>query len=223
MLSSGSPPLLSIYPSKPRGWQFKVKYALDRVLAAAAIVVAAPIMLSSALGVLITMGRPILFRQRRVGLDGQQFDMLKFRTMHPAAPEDTALTAIEEAIDNGLGPGGVEGKDRRSPFGSFLRRTSVDELPQLLNVLRGEMSLVGPRPERDHIAAKLRETVYRYDARDRVKSGITGLAQVHGLRGRTSLTDRVEWDNYYIDNWSLWLDCKIALMTVAAVVRDRLE
>jgi lipopolysaccharide/colanic/teichoic acid biosynthesis glycosyltransferase len=130
---------------------------------------------------------------------------------------------IEEALQNGLGPGGVEGEDRRSPFGSFLRRTSIDELPQFLNVLRGEMSIVGPRPERDYIAATLRETVYRYDARDRVKSGITGWAQVHGLRGRTSLTDRVEWDNYYIDNWSLWLDFKIALMTAVAVIRDRLE
>jgi exopolysaccharide biosynthesis polyprenyl glycosylphosphotransferase len=217
-------PLLSIYPSKPRGWQFKVKYALDRVLAAAALVVAAPIMLPAALGVLITMGRPILFRQRRVGLDGQEFDMLKFRTMHPpTAGGKPSMAEIEEALQNGLGPGGVEGEDRRSPFGSFLRRTSIDELPQFLNVLRGEMSIVGPRPERDYIAATLRETVYRYDARDRVKSGITGWAQVHGLRGRTSLTDRVEWDNYYIDNWSLWLDFKIALMTAVAVIRDRLE
>jgi len=220
----GGLPLLGIYPSKPRGWQFKVKYALDRLLAAAALIVAAPLMLPTALGVLITMGRPLFFRQRRVGLDGQEFDMLKFRTMR-AGPEkdERSMAEIESALSNGFGPGGVEGEDRRTRFGSFLRRTSLDELPQLLNVLRGEMSIVGPRPERDHIAAKLRETVYRYEARDRVKSGITGWAQVHGLRGRTSLSDRVEWDNYYIDNWSLWLDFKIMLMTIRAVVRDQLE
>ncbi|TMK71527.1 MAG: exopolysaccharide biosynthesis polyprenyl glycosylphosphotransferase [Actinobacteria bacterium] len=220
----GGLPLLGIFPSKPRGWQFKLKYALDRVIAAFAILLAAPIMFAAALGTLVTLGRPILFRQRRVGLDGREFDMLKFRTMRPAAREDKPSTAkIEEALQRGLGPGGVEGQDRRSRFGAFLRRTSLDELPQLLNVVRGEMSIVGPRPERDHIAANLRESVYRYDARDRVKSGITGWAQVHGLRGRTSLTDRVEWDNYYIDNWSLWLDFKIVLMTVRVVVRDRSE
>ncbi|MFL5892921.1 MAG: exopolysaccharide biosynthesis polyprenyl glycosylphosphotransferase [Solirubrobacterales bacterium] len=220
----GGLPVLSIYPSKPRGWQFKVKYAFDRLLAAAGLIVAAPVLLPAALGVLIAMRRPILFRQRRVGLDGQEFDMLKFRTMRAApAKDEHSMAEIETALSNGFGPGGVEGEDRRTPFGSFLRRTSLDELPQLLNVLRGEMSIVGPRPERDHIAAKLRETVYRYDARDRVKSGITGWAQVHGLRGRTSITDRVEWDNYYIDNWSLWLDFKIALLTGVAVVRHQFD
>jgi exopolysaccharide biosynthesis polyprenyl glycosylphosphotransferase len=217
-------PLLSIYPSQPRGWQFRVKYALDRVLATAALLVAAPVMLPAALGVLITMGRPILFRQRRVGLDGREFQMLKFRTMYPPAERaERSMAEIEEALMNGLGPGGIEGEDRRSRFGSLLRRTSIDELPQLVNVLRGEMSLVGPRPERDNIAAKLERTVYRYADRARVKSGITGWAQVHGLRGRTSLSDRVEWDNYYIDNWSLWLDLKIVLMTVVALLRDRFD
>jgi lipopolysaccharide/colanic/teichoic acid biosynthesis glycosyltransferase len=217
-------PLLSIYPSKPRGWQFRVKYVVDRVLAAAALLVAAPVMLPAALGVLITTGRPILFRQRRVGLDGHEFQMLKFRTMHPPAERaERSIAEIEEALLNGLGPGGIEGEDRRSRFGLLLRRTSIDELPQLINVLRGEMSLVGPRPERDHIATKLKQTVYRYADRARVKSGITGWAQVHGLRGRTSLADRVEWDNYYIDNWSLWLDFKIALMTIAALFRDRFD
>jgi lipopolysaccharide/colanic/teichoic acid biosynthesis glycosyltransferase len=104
-------------------------------------------------------------------------------------------------------------------MGTFLRRTSLDELPQLLNVLKGDMSLVGPRPERPDFARLFERNVYRYGDRHRVKSGITGWAQVHGLRGKTSLSDRVEWDNYYIENWSLWLDVKILLMTLWAVRR----
>ena len=126
--------------------------------------------------------------------------------MLPDLPLDTA-------------PGGVEGDDRRTRFGTFLRRTSLDELPQLLNVLRGEMSLIGPRPERPDFVELFERNVHRYGDRHRVKSGITGWAQVHGLRGRTSLSDRVEWDNYYIENWSLWLDFKILLMTILAVRR----
>jgi lipopolysaccharide/colanic/teichoic acid biosynthesis glycosyltransferase len=111
----------------------------------------------------------------------------------------------------------VEGFDRRTRIGRWLRRTAIDELPQLVNVLRGEMSLVGPRPERPEYAKVFGVDVYRYDDRQRVKSGMTGWAQVNGLRGRTSLADRVEWDNYYIDNWSLGLDLKILIMTVGAM------
>jgi lipopolysaccharide/colanic/teichoic acid biosynthesis glycosyltransferase len=119
----------------------------------------------------------------------------------------------------GTAPGGVEGIDRRTPIGKFMRRTSLDELPQLVNVFRGEMSLVGPRPERPEFAELFEHDVLRYGERLRVKSGITGWAQVNGLRGQTSLHDRVEWDNYYIENWSLWLDLKILLLTVRAMVR----
>jgi lipopolysaccharide/colanic/teichoic acid biosynthesis glycosyltransferase len=119
----------------------------------------------------------------------------------------------------GTAPGGVEGEDRRTRVGRLMRRTSLDELPQLVNVLRGEMSLVGPRPERPEFAELFERDVYRYGERLRVKSGITGWAQVHGLRGQTSLEDRVEWDNYYIENWSFWLDLKILLLTVRAVAR----
>jgi lipopolysaccharide/colanic/teichoic acid biosynthesis glycosyltransferase len=113
----------------------------------------------------------------------------------------------------------VEGTDRRTAVGRLLRRVSIDELPQLFNVLRGEMSIVGPRPERPEFVELFERRVDRYEDRHRVRAGITGWAQVHGLRGKTSLSDRIEWDNYYIENWSLWLDLKILLMTISAVFR----
>jgi lipopolysaccharide/colanic/teichoic acid biosynthesis glycosyltransferase len=163
----------------------------------------------------------VFFRQRRVGIDGHAFDMLKFRTMRPA--REATDPRLEEDLERGLAPGGVEGEDRRTAFGRLLRATSIDELPQLINVLRGDMSLIGPRPERPEFSERFGEEVHRYRDRLRVKSGITGWAQVHGLRGRTSIADRVEWDNYYIENWSLWLDFKIVLLTILAIFRDRSE
>jgi lipopolysaccharide/colanic/teichoic acid biosynthesis glycosyltransferase len=124
-------------------------------------------------------------------------------------------------LGDGLAPGGVEGLDRRTPIGRVLRDLSLDELPQLLNVLRGDMSLVGPRPERPEYVVRFARDVARYEDRHRVKSGITGWAQVHGYRGQTSIADRVEWDNYYIQNWSIWLDLRIIFMTIAEVLRFR--
>jgi lipopolysaccharide/colanic/teichoic acid biosynthesis glycosyltransferase len=176
-------------------------------------------MAGAAVAVAVSLGRPILYRQRRVGLDGRPFDILKFRTMRPAG--ETSPAAAGDLVAEGIAPGGVEGEDRRTRTGALLRTTSIDELPQLFNVIRGEMSLVGPRPERPELVALFEERVYRYDERHRVKAGITGWAQVHGLRGNTSLADRVEWDNYYIENWSLWLDVKILLMTFTAVLHHR--
>jgi exopolysaccharide biosynthesis polyprenyl glycosylphosphotransferase len=215
----GGLPLVSVHPSDPRGWQVAVKYALDRVFAALAIAVTSPFMLVAALGILLTMGRPVMFRQRRVGMDGREFEIRKFRTMKSEGVpvEEAELPLPEAMLERDLAPGGVESGDRRTRFGRFLRRTSMDELPQLFNVLRGEMSLVGPRPERPEFARRFNRAVYRYPDRNRVKSGITGWAQVHGLRGKTSLSDRVEWDNYYIENWSLWLDLKIVLMTLFVI------
>jgi lipopolysaccharide/colanic/teichoic acid biosynthesis glycosyltransferase len=130
------------------------------------------------------------------------------------------VTAFEFMLGGDTAPGGVEGADRRTPIGRFLRRASLDELPQLLNVLRGEMSLVGPRPERPEFVELFRQDVARYGDRHRVKSGITGWAQVHGLRGQTSLAERVEWDNYYIANWSLGLDLKILALTFGALLHN---
>ena len=280
-----------VRPIDPKGLQFAIKYGIDRIVAAIAVILISPILIALAAAVLVTSGRPIFFRQRRIGLDGQEFDMLKFRTMkgNPESSghnhghwvfeslEDHAGSLLSEPKANGHGNGNgngalvhangngngyagngngdghdahqhdlvaagdgeaavstatqadvtsevtveTSGEDRRTPIGRVLRRYSLDELPQLLNVLRGDMSLIGPRPELGTFVRLFEEAVHRYGDRHRVKSGITGWAQVHGLRGNTSLADRVEWDNYYIENWSLWLDMKIAVMTVGSLLRWR--
>ena len=210
----GGIPLLTAQPTNPRSWQFAIKYAVDRLVALLLLVIVSPVLVVASAAVLASMGRPIFFRQRRAGLDGRVFEILKFRSMRPPCAADDA-----GALAPGMAPGGVEGVDRRTRVGTFLRRTSIDELPQLWNVLRGEMSLVGPRPERPEYVDLFSDQIDRYGERHRVKAGITGWAQVHGLRGQTSLSDRVEWDNYYIENWSLWLDVKILLLTIIAIVR----
>jgi exopolysaccharide biosynthesis polyprenyl glycosylphosphotransferase len=213
----GSLPLLAIRSVDPKGWLFRIKYALDRVAAAVMLVTLAPVMLVVAAAVKLSSPGPVLFPQRRVGRDGQAFDLYKFRSMRAGQHQDPVAIAL---LRPGVAPGGVEGEDRRTGVGRFLRRFSIDELPQLLNVVRGEMSLIGPRPERPEFVALFAEDMRRYDDRHRVKSGITGWAQVHGLRGQTSLADRVEWDNFYIENWSPWLDAKVLLLTVGAIFRS---
>ncbi len=209
----GGIPLLRAATVDPKGWQFSIKYAIDRVIAAIALLVISPLLLGLALAVRLSSPGAVLYRQRRVGLDGREFDMLKFRSMR-LAPEGPD----EFVPEDGMAPGGVEGVDRRTSIGQFMRKTSLDELPQLVNVLRGQMSLIGPRPERSSYVRAFEEHVYRYGDRHRVKSGLTGWAQVQGLRGQTSLSDRVEWDNYYIENWNLLLDLKIVLMTIPALL-----
>ncbi len=222
----GGLPLLELRPTNPRGIQYAFKYATDRVFAAIALVLLSPILAAAAVAVLVSLGRPILYRQRRIGRDGRQFDMLKFRTMD-GAPEQRgeadaawALAQLGRTAEETPTLKAADG-DRRTRVGRFLRGASLDELPQLFNVLRGEMSVVGPRPERPHYVREFEREIYRYGERHRVRSGLTGWAQVHGLRGKTSLTDRVEWDNYYIENFSLWLDLKIMLMTLPEVFRLR--
>jgi exopolysaccharide biosynthesis polyprenyl glycosylphosphotransferase len=216
----GGMPLISLRPTNPRGWQFAIKHALDRTLAGVALLLLAPLMGAIALAVRLGSPGPALFRQRRVGRDGRVFDVLKFRTMRQDIDSDSGGDA-EFVPPEGCAPGGIEGEDRRTPLGRWLRDLSLDELPQLINVLRGDMSIVGPRPERPQFAARFGEEVKRYDDRHRVRSGITGWAQVNGLRGQTSIADRVEWDNYYIRNWSLLLDFKIMMLTFAEVARLR--
>ena len=214
----GAVPLVVRQPPNPKSWPFAVKHALDRAGAALALLLLAPVMGTLAVGVWVSAGRPILYRAERVGRDGRRFDMLKFRTMLPMTEEERTNLVI----DPETGTGGVNrnGVDRRTRLGVFMRRTSLDELPQLFNVLKGEMSLVGPRPERTEYVEVYEKEVPGYAERHRVKSGITGWAQVSGLRGTTSLADRAEWDNYYIENWSLWLDFKIMILTLAAVFRQ---
>jgi lipopolysaccharide/colanic/teichoic acid biosynthesis glycosyltransferase len=173
------------------------------------------VLLGATLAVKLSSPGPIFFRQRRVGRDGRDFDLLKFRSMSP--PDTKQAGNVSVLLPGDTAPGGVEGADRRTKVGKLMRRTSIDELPQLFNVLRGDMSIVGPRPERPEFVELFELRVDRYEDRHRVKSGITGWAQVHGLRGKTSLSDRIELDNYYIENWSLWLDFKILLMTIGAV------
>ena len=211
----GALPLLALRSVDPRGWQFTLKYYLDRVVAAALLLVMLPVLLMIAATVRLTSPGPVFFRQRRVGLDGQVFDLLKFRSMYVDEEKEHFQPAP------GLAPGGIEGNDRRTPVGRLLRRTFLDELPQLINVLRGEMSIVGPRPERPEYVELFVDEVARYGDRHRAKSGITGWAQVHGLRGQTSVVERIELDNHYIDNWSLGLDLKILLLTCAAVVSNK--
>src|SRR4051795_12255714 len=211
----GGMPLFRLHTVRPKGWQFAVKHALDRVMAAVLIVVLSPILIGATLAVKLSSRGPIFFRQRRVGRDGRDFDLLKFRSMRLA--DDPPPGSVSVLLPENTAPGGVEGADRRTGIGKLMRRTSIDELPQLFNVLRGQMSIVGPRPERPEFVELFERRVDRYEDRHRVKSGITGWAQVHGLRGKTSLSDRIELDNFYIENWSLWLDFKILVMTVGAV------
>jgi exopolysaccharide biosynthesis polyprenyl glycosylphosphotransferase len=221
----GGLPLMSFTTVNPRGTQFALKHAFDRVFALLVLVLLSPVILCMALAVLVSSPGPVLFRQRRVGRDGRAFDLYKFRSMRLESRRNQKLsddddTAIDFLLGGDTAPGGVEGEDRRTLVGRFLRRTSMDELPQLLNVLRGEMSIIGPRPERPEFVELFRQDIDRYGDRHRVKSGITGWAQVHGLRGQTSLAERVEWDNYYIAHWSLGLDLKILVLTIAAVFRN---
>jgi exopolysaccharide biosynthesis polyprenyl glycosylphosphotransferase len=231
----GALPLVAVHTANPKGWKFKVKYAIERAIASVCMLFALPLIASVATGIWLTMGRPVFFRQRRVGADGREFEMIKFRTMK-GRPEESGEAdrdwASEQLSDDGAsraadgdpaGPPQAPCGDRRTPLGRMLRHFSLDELPQLWNVVRGDMSLVGPRPERVSYARRFEGSVYRYDQRHRVKSGITGWAQVNGLRGKTSLSDRVEWDNDYIENWSPWLDFKIVLMTIACVLRGQHE
>ncbi|MEU9604759.1 exopolysaccharide biosynthesis polyprenyl glycosylphosphotransferase [Streptomyces sp. NPDC048057] len=184
-----------------------VKRAIDIVLAGAALVVAAPVLAVCALAVRLSDGPGVIFRQERIGLDGRPFTLLKFRTMAPADEHESA-TLWNIALDR-----------RVSVTGSVLRRTSLDELPQLWNVVRGDMSLVGPRPERPYYVGKFSHAHPGYRARHRMPVGLTGLAQVNGLRGDTSIEERARFDNHYIETWSPWQDVCIMVRTAATLFR----
>lgn len=191
-----------------RGWPSVAKRSTDLIVGSAALVLLAPLMLLLAVAVKLSSSGPVFFRQSRAGLGGRNFSMLKFRTMRCDAEKDT-------------GPVWTKANDTRcTRLGRIMRRWSLDELPQLLNVLAGDMSLVGPRPERGVFIEKFRRQLPGYCQRHQVKSGMTGWAQVNGWRGNTSLRHRLRCDLYYIANWSLWLDAQILLMTVWRGIRS---
>jgi exopolysaccharide biosynthesis polyprenyl glycosylphosphotransferase len=211
----GSMPIFRLRAVRPKGWQFAIKYVLDRFAAFLLVLVLSPLLVALIVAVKVTSRGAVFFRQRRVGRDGRPFDLLKFRSMRVGDEEQPENVSV--IIPGDIAPGGIEGSDRRTPIGKLLRRTSLDELPQLFNVLKGDMAIVGPRPERPEFVEMFERRIDRYEDRHRVKAGITGWAQVHGLRGKTSLSDRIELDNFYIENWSLSLDLKILVMTLGAV------
>jgi len=198
----GGLPIVNLQSSGVLGINAIVKRAFDLVLATLVLALLSPLMLVTAMIVKATSRGPFLYRQERVGLDGRAFQMLKFRTMREGAEAGGPQFA-------------TAGDKRTTPVGSILRRSSLDELPQLWNVLLGDMSLVGPRPERQVFIDQFRRRIPRYQLRHMVKSGMTGWAQIHGLRGDTSIQKRVEYDLYYIEHWSLLLDLRILARTVA--------
>jgi Undecaprenyl-phosphate glucose phosphotransferase len=193
-------PVVSVWENHLHGWNAFVKRLLDIVIALVGIIACLPIFLAVGLMVKLTSRGPVLFLQPRMGLDGRIFKILKFRTMHLGAEAREGWTQPDDA--------------RCTAFGRLLRRTSLDELPQLFNVLVGQMSLVGPRPERPVLIEKFRKTVPRYMLRHQFKAGITGWAQVNGWRGNTSLRKRIQYDLYYLQNWSIWFDLKILALTL---------
>ncbi len=174
-------------------------------MSAIAIIILSPLFLVISVLVKMNSTGPVLYMQKRIGEDGRQFAILKFRTM-------------KDKAEKGMGAVWAKKDDpRRTKIGIFLRKHNLDELPQLVNVLKGEMSLVGPRPERPHFVGKFKEHVPRYMARHKTKSGMTGWAQVSGLRGDTSIEERTKYDIYYIENWSLLLDIKILFISVLSI------
>jgi len=195
-------PTINLSDIPLEGWSRFVKRGFDMLLSGAALLVLSPVMGIVALLIWLEDRGPVVYRQVRMGLDGAAFEILKFRSMRPGAEDSTGAVWAERE------------DSRRTRVGRRIRAWSLDELPQLWNVLRGDMSLVGPRPERPQFVEQFREEFPHYMLRHRVRAGITGWAQVHGWRGNTSIRMRIEHDLYYIENWSLMLDFKILLMTL---------
>jgi exopolysaccharide biosynthesis polyprenyl glycosylphosphotransferase len=199
-------PLVRVKRALFRRFAWGIKRAFDLVVATAALILSSPLFAALALGVRLSSPGPVFFKQTRIGQRGTPFSVLKFRTLRVNDESDTEWSADD---------------DRVTGLGRVLRWTSLDELPQLLNVIVGNMSMIGPRPERPFFVDRFSEEVSRYDDRHRVPVGITGWAQVHGLRGDTSIPQRVRFDNHYIENWSLWTDVVILVRTVFLILRGR--
>jgi exopolysaccharide biosynthesis polyprenyl glycosylphosphotransferase len=202
-------PLLTVRDIALRGWRLALKRGLDIVGSGLALLVLSPIMMLVAVLIKLDSSGPVFYIQERMGLDARPFPMLKFRSMRSDAEAHTGPVWA------------TENDPRRTRIGGFIRRFSIDEFPQFINVLLGEMSLVGPRPERPAFVEQFKKSIPRYMDRHREKSGMTGWAQVNGLRGDTSIIERTKYDLWYIENWSLLLDMKIMVRTVVSVFADK--
>ena len=201
-------PLLTIRDVALRGWKLTLKRIVDLMFSSAFLTAASPLMMLTAILVKLDSPGPVFFVQERMGLDAKPFKMLKFRSMRADAEAN--------------GPGWTTANDpRRTRIGAFIRKTSIDEFPQFINVLMGDMSVVGPRPEQPAYVEQFRLSIPRYMERHREKAGVTGWAQINGLRGDTSIAERTKYDLWYIENWSLWLDLKIILRTAFKSVLDK--
>ncbi len=201
-------PLLTIRDVALRGWKLTLKRIVDIVFSSLFLFFMSPLMMLVALAIKLDSPGPVFFVQERMGLDAKPFKLLKFRSMRQDAEAN--------------GPGWTTKNDpRRTRVGAFIRKTSIDELPQFINVLMGDMSVVGPRPEQPAYVEQFRQSIPRYMERHREKAGITGWAQVNGLRGDTSIAERTKYDLWYIENWSLWLDFRIMLRTVFKIFTDQ--
>ncbi|MCX7671405.1 MAG: undecaprenyl-phosphate glucose phosphotransferase [Anaerolineae bacterium] len=201
-------PLLTIRDVALRGWKLTLKRIVDIVFSSLFLFFMSPLMMLVALVIKLDSPGPVFFVQERMGLDARPFKLLKFRSMRQDAEAN--------------GPGWTKKDDpRRTRVGAFIRKTSIDEFPQFINVLMGDMSIVGPRPEQPAYVEQFRQSIPRYMERHREKAGITGWAQVNGLRGDTSIAERTKYDLWYIENWSLWLDFRIILRTVFKIFTDQ--
>jgi len=204
----GGLPLLSVRDVRQRGWRLTVKRLMDVTVSAIGLVIVSPFIFAAAILIKLESPGPAFYVQERMGLDAKPFMMLKLRSMRQDAEAD--------------GPGWTTPNDpRRTRLGTLIRRTNLDELPQLINILVGDMSLVGPRPERPVYVDQFRRTIPRYMERHKEKAGLTGWAQVNGLRGDTSISDRTKYDLWYIENWSLLLDIKILIRTALRMFTDK--
>ncbi len=195
-------PIISLRDTPLYGWNIVVKRVTDIAMSITILLAVSPLMIVISFLVKATSTGPVLYRQERMGLDGKIFSMLKFRTMETQAEKETGPVWA------------AKGDSRKTIIGSFLRRTSMDELPQFFNVLKGDMSIVGPRPEREFFIKQFRNKIPKYMLRHKMKAGITGWAQISGWRGNTSLEKRIEYDLYYIENWSLRFDLEIMWLTI---------
>jgi exopolysaccharide biosynthesis polyprenyl glycosylphosphotransferase len=200
----GGLPLLTVRDIQLRGWKLSLKRAMDLLVALVGLVVLSPVFLIIGLLIKMESPGPVFFCQERMGLDGRPFQVIKFRSMRPDAEKKATWTVANDP--------------RRTRIGAWMRATNIDELPQLINVLLGEMSLVGPRPEQPQYVQRFRTTIPRYMERHREKAGMTGWAQINGLRGNTSIPERTKYDLWYVENWSLWLDIKILMRTMMLTV-----